>query len=153
MAAANSALACPLLMRLGSAFAVLYSMGASVLLFGGLAGVFPYVLDAQDVTRGQWLTAAAPLFAITIALMAVIAFGLLRRRTWSRHMVMAHWAAVFGWGVLLWMRGAIAPSLALRVMAQAGALGLIAAWYFYRKKTVVAYFHALSQGQATGSAL
>ncbi len=141
-----------MLMRLGSAFSVVYCLGALALLVGGLAGAFPYVLDAHDVTREQWLAAAAPLFAITILLMAVIAYGLLRRRAWSRHAVMAHWAAVFAWGVLLWARGTVAPSLALRVMAEAGALGLIAAWYFYRKRNVVAYFRSLAARETTDTA-
>jgi hypothetical protein len=139
-------------MRLGAVFSVLYCLGASTLLAGGLAGVFPYLMDAQDVTREQWLAAAAPLFAVTIVLMAVIAYGLQRRRAWSRHAVVAHWAVVFAWGAVLWIRDAVAPGLALRVMAEAGSAGLIAAWYFYRKRNVVAYFRSLDVRKVTGSA-
>lgn len=142
----------PLLMRLGGCFALVLCVGASVLLVGGLADALPYVVDAQDVTREQWLTAAAPLFAITIVLMAVIAYGILRRRAWSRHAVMTHWTAVFAWAVFLWARDAVSPTLALRVMAEAGGAGLIAAWYFDRKGNVVAYFRGLSQRQVTSSA-
>jgi hypothetical protein len=139
-------------MRLGSAFAVLYCVGASVLLFGGLADALPYVIDGHDVTREQWLQGAAPLFAVTIILMVVIAYGLLGRRVWSRHVVMIHWAAILAYGGFLYLRESIAPALALRVMAQAAALGLFAAWYFYRKPNVVAYFRSLGAADsAAGS--
>jgi hypothetical protein len=139
-------------MRLGGAFSVVYCFGALTLLVGGLAGAFPYVLDAHDVTREQWLVAAAPLYAVTIVLMGVIAYGLLRRRVWSRLAVIAHWAVVFAWGVLLGMRSTVTPGLALRVITEAGALGLIAAWYFYRKKNVVAYFRLLAARDTTDTA-
>jgi hypothetical protein len=126
-----------------------YCFGALTLLVGGLAGAFPYVLDAHDVTREQWLQGAAPLFAITIVLMVVIAYGLLGRRVWSRHVVMIHWAAILAYGGFLFWRQMVAPPLALRVMAQAALLGVFAAWYFYRKRNVVDYFRAL---RAAGSA-
>lgn len=142
----------PLLMRLGGVFATLYCFLASVPLLGGLAGALPYVVDAREVTREQWLVAAAPLYVVTMVLMAVIAYGLLRHRVWSRHVVMAHWVVVFAWALLLLIRNTVPSALALRVLAQSVVLGSFAAWYFYRKRNVVAYFHALSQRQATGSA-
>lgn len=130
-------------MRFGAAFAIVYALGASLLLIGGAAGWLPYSIDGRPVTREQWITLAAPLFAISILLMACIAYAILRARRWSRPMVMAHWAAVFAYASVLLSRGSVERALALRAMAEAAVLGAVAAWYFYRKPNVVQYFKSL----------
>ena len=133
----------PLLMRLGAAFAVLYCAGAVLLVGFALAGKTPYIIDGREVSREDWLQLAVPLFAVTIVLMAVIAYALLRERAWSRHAVMLHWGAVGGYGLLLLFLGAVERALAARVVAEAAVAGVFSAWYFYRKRNVVAYFRSL----------
>ena len=143
----------PLLMRLGAAFAVLYCAGAVLLVIFAFAGKTPYIIDGREVSRDDWLRLAMPLFAITIVLMAAIAYALLRERPWSRHVVLLHWTAVGGYGLLLLALGAVQTALAARVVAEAGVAGAFSAWYFYRKRNVVAYFDSLRSPRATNSAL
>ena len=133
----------PLLMRLGAAFAVLYCAGAVLLVGFAFGGMTPYIIDGREVSREDWLQLAVPLFAVTIVLMAAIAYALLRERPWSRHVVMMHWATVGGYGLLLLFLGAVERALAARVVAEAAVAGVFFAWYFYRKRNVVAYFNSL----------
>ncbi len=145
-------LAKPLLMRLGGSFAALYCAGATLLVALGFARRIPYVIDGWPVSREDWLRLAVPLFTITIVLMAAIAYGLLRERAWSRHVVLMHWAAVGGYGLILLGLDAVETALAVRVAAQGFVGGAFSVWYFYRKPNVVAYFQSLQKREATDTA-
>ncbi len=144
-------------MALGGVFAILYCIGALFLLAWAVAGNergpigFEYSIGGRPVLREEWLALAGPLLAITAVLMAAIAIGIFRARPWSRHVVMLHWMVVCGYGLVHAALGTVEASLAIRAVVQGAVLGAFAAWYFYRKPNVVAYFHSLQKRKATGS--
>lgn len=148
----------PSLMTLGGVFAILYCIGALFLLAWAVAGKewgplgSEYSIGGQPVPREEWLALAGPLLAITAVLMAAIAIGIFRARPWSRHVVMLHWLVVTGYGLILWVLRAVDPFIAMRAVGQGVILGAFAAWYFYRKPNVVAYFRSLAGQETTSSA-
>ena len=140
-AAARRSGARPILLTLGIGLASLLS-----LLFGGLlllmgVGVVPPELDGEAVPLSSFLGAMWPLF-LPILWSGVVAVGIWRRAMWSR------WAGVATW--LLLVPGLIATEGMTRTevlvaLAEVAALTLLAAWYFFGKSSVLAYYKAESR--------
>jgi uncharacterized membrane protein YfcA len=83
------------------------------------------------------------------ALAAAIAFGIRRRRTWTRHAVMLLWSALAVATLASALSGDIPRDVLLRGLVEPAVLTVLCGWYFYVKPNVVEYFRAI--GSETGS--
>jgi hypothetical protein len=117
------------------------AMYLSILL--AILGVGPTIMGGERVTRSEWLHIAAPLVAVIGVLMALISFGLARRKPWSRHLVITIFALIFVYASALGALNLIHRAVMWRAITNAIASGSVAAWYFYLKPNVVAYFRGL----------
>ncbi|MEO8449844.1 MAG: hypothetical protein ABI647_08650 [Gemmatimonadota bacterium] len=103
----------------------------------------PYLVAGQRVPREIWLKVAAPVLAAASAWLLVFTVGTLLRRAWSRYCVIGLFVTVIGFSIVDWSRQWIDSALAVRALAQAAGLGMVAYWYFFRKRNVVAYYQSL----------
>src|SRR4029078_8386974 len=79
----------PVGVRILSWFAALASVGMFVALPLATLDLGPHLMGGEKVMRAEWVHIAAPLVAVIGCPMALIAFALATRKTWSRHVVMA----------------------------------------------------------------
>jgi hypothetical protein len=125
-------------------FCAIYAIGA-------ILGIVAVALDlgrfvggdsmgGMAVSRGKWLTTAAPLVATVAVLMAVSAIGLWRHRRWARTTFMCIWPVIAIYGVLCGLVQAVPWMLAIRAVINAAVVGLISAWLFFRYHASVSYF-------------
>ena len=143
LAKARSRLKMPLLMKVGMGLAALFPIGAVILLALAALGIGSFRIGNRPVAPGEWLRLAGPLFVVTGALMAAVAYACWKEKPWSRHLALAHWAVVGLYALLLGLSGQLPRYLMWRALIETGVLGAFALWYFYAKRNVVEYFRAL----------
>jgi hypothetical protein len=125
-------------------FAALASaaMFASIVL--ALLDLGPHLMGGEKVTRSEWLHIAAPLMAVIGCLMALIAYGLGARKPWSRLLVMIIFVLIFAYASVLGAVNVLRHTIMWRAIINASIFGCVAAWYFYFKSNVAAYFRELA---------
>lgn len=117
-------------------------MFLSIVLVG--VGIGPTIMGGEHVTRAQWLHVAAPLVAAIGILMLLIAWGLVRKRSWSRHLVLVMFALIACYAVVMQATNNIPERMMWRALINAGVFACASIWYFYFKPNVAAYFRALT---------
>jgi uncharacterized membrane protein YfcA len=106
------------------------------------AGVLPYTIAGHLVSREAWWR-VSPVLVVVSALAAAIAFGIRRRRTWTRHVVMLLWFALAIATIASSLSGDIPRDVLLRGLVEPAVLAVLCGWYFYAKPNVVEYFRAI----------
>ena len=135
----------PVGVRILSWFAALASVGMFVSIALAILDVGPHLTGGEKVTRAQWLHIAAPLVAVIGCLMALIAFALATRKTWSRHVVMAIFVLIMVYASALGAVNVLRHTIMWRAIVNASLFGCASAWYFYFKRNVADYFHELGR--------
>ena len=103
----------------------------------------PYLIAGQRVPREIWLKVAAPVLAAASGWLLLFTAGTLLRRAWSRYCAIGLFVTVIGFAMVDRNRQWIDSALAVRALAQAGGLGILAFWYFFKKQNVVVYYASL----------
>jgi len=135
----------PFAIRILTWFAALASAGMFVSIVLAILDVGPHLLGGEKVTRSEWLHIAAPLVAVIGCLMALTAYSLARRKPWSRHLVIAIFTSIIVYASALGALNVLRHAIMWRAIANASLSGCIAAWYFYFKANVAAYFRGLAK--------
>jgi hypothetical protein len=125
-------------------FVVLASAGMFVSILLAILDVGPYFMGGERVTRSEWLHIAAPLVAVIGGLMASIAYAFAAGKSWSRHLVMAVFISIIVYASALGALGVLRHTIMWRAIVNASLFGCVAAWYFYFKSNVAAYFRELT---------
>jgi amino acid permease len=102
-------------------------------------------MDGEKVSRSEWLHIAAPFVAMIGCLMALIAYGLGAGRPWSRHLVIMIFILIIAYASALRALNVLRHTIMWRAFINASVFGCVAAWYFYFKPNVVAYFRELAR--------
>jgi hypothetical protein len=102
-------------------------------------GVGSYAINGEPVSAHEFLRVAGLLLAAIAGLLLAIAFAFWRERPWGRHAVLAFWLYSAAAAAAL----AQNPLSALGSVFECLAMAAVAAWYFYGKPNVVAYYRAL----------
>jgi hypothetical protein len=136
----------PFAIRILIWFAALASAGMYLSILFAVLGIGPTMMGGERVTRTEWLHVAAPLVAVIGILMALISYGFAAHKPWSRHLVITMFALIFAYASILGALNLIHRAIMWRAIANSVAFGCVAAWYFYFKPNVVAYFRELSKG-------
>lgn len=134
----------PFAIRILTWFAALAAAGMFGSIVFALAGIGPTVMGGEHVTRTEWLHVAAPLVAAAGILMTLIAYGLAREKTWSRHLVITMFLGIAAYAVATRMAGAIPARMMWRAIANAVLFGSVSTWYFYFKPNVSSYFREMA---------
>lgn len=103
------------------------------------------MMGGERVTRDEWLHLAAPLVAVIGIWMALVSYGLARRKTWSRHLVIAMFSLIIFYGSILGALHLIHQPIMWRAIANGTLAGGASVWYFYFKPNVAAYFRELKK--------
>jgi hypothetical protein len=135
----------PLAIRILAWFAALASIGMFLSILLAILDAGPHLMGGERVTRSEWLHIAAPLVAVIGCLMALIAYGLSTGKPWSRHVVMATFVLIIVYASALGALSALRQTIVWRAIANASVSAAVAAWYFYFKANVVAYFRELAR--------
>ena len=106
--------------------------------------VGPHLMGGEKVSRSEWLQIAAPLVAVIGCLMAFIAYGLGAGKPWSRHLVMGIFLLIIVYASTLGAFNVLRHTIMWRALVNASLFGCVAAWYFYFKPNVAAYFRELA---------
>jgi hypothetical protein len=122
------------------------ALAAAFLLTAG--GLLPYKIAGETVTRGAWWR-ISPVLPIVSAMAAAIAFGIRRRRSWARLVVMLVWPTLALAAVRSYRLGDIPRSVLVRALIEPAILTVLCGWYFFRKTNVVEYFRGNS-GRGSG---
>src|SRR4029077_15426076 len=122
----------------------LAAYGALPLSLGGSA-VPPYVWMRGAAPPGR---VAAPLVVIAAILMAFFSAGIAARRAWSRPLPLLLGCTVVLYGLGAWLMGVASGSLAGRAALEGGVIAIASFWYFYRKRSVVAYYRSIEMRRA-----
>lgn len=138
----------PAAMRVGYWFALMLSVALAGAFLLTAAGVLPYAIAGHRVSGEAWWRVSPVLVAVS-AFAAAIAFGIRRRRTWTRHVVMLLWSALAVATLASALLGDIPRDVLLRGLVEPAVLAVLCGWYFYVKPNVVEYFRAI--GHETGS--
>lgn len=131
-------------MRVGYWFALMLSFALAMAFALTAAGLLPYRIAGQTVTRQAWWR-IAPILTVVSAFAAAIAFGIRKRRTWTRHVVMLLWVTLGLAALASGLRGDIPPSVVARALIEPAVLLVLCAWYFYGKRNVVEYFRSIAR--------
>ncbi len=134
----------PAAMRVGYWFALMLSVALAGAFALTAAGLLPYRIAGQTVSREAWWRVAA-ILPVVSAFAAAIAWGIRGRRSWTRHFVMVLWAAIAFAALSSGLRGDIPRSVVIRALIEPAVLLLLCGWYFYLKPNVVTYFRAISR--------
>jgi uncharacterized membrane protein YoaK (UPF0700 family) len=129
-------------MRFGYWFALMLSVALAGAFVLTAAGFLPYAIAGETVSRDAWWR-IAPVLPVVSAFAAAIAFGIRKRRRWTRHLVMLLWPALALAALASYAGGDIPRSVLVRAVIEPTVLTLLCGWYFYRKPNVVAYFRGL----------
>ena len=105
----------------------------------------PHMIGGEQVTRSEWLHIAAPLVAVIGILMALIAYGFARQRSWSRHVVIAMFVLIFVYASILGGLNLIHHAIMWRAIINGILFGGASVWYFYFKPNVGEYFRQLAK--------
>lgn len=125
-------------------FAVLASAGMFVSILLAILDVGPHFMGGERVTRSEWLHIAAPLVAMIGGLTASIAYAFAAGKPYSRHLVMAIFILIILYASALGALEALRHTMMWRAIVNASLFGCVAAWYFYFKPNVAAYFRELA---------
>jgi hypothetical protein len=136
----------PFAIRILTWLAALASAGMFVSILLAILDVGPHLMGGEKVTRSEWLHIAAPLVAVIGCLMVLIAYGLGKRKPWSRHLVMAIFILIIAYACALGALNVLRQTIMWRAIVNASLFGCAAAWYFYFKPNVAAYFRELAKG-------
>jgi hypothetical protein len=79
-------------------------------------------------------------------LMASIAYAFAARKPYSRHLVMAIFILIIVYASALGALDLLRHTIMWRAIVNASLFGSVAAWYFYFKPNVAAYFRELATG-------
>jgi hypothetical protein len=144
----------PFLLQAGAAFAGLSAVVGALTVLAMLAiasfSTGPFTWNDRPVSRAQFL-GYLPLFllvfSVPVVYFGVIALGVWRERSWTRHAVLAMWlivaADLIGQGFAGELGLATALGWSSVYLATVG-------WYFYGKANVVAYYRALESRERGG---
>ncbi len=144
--------------RLEMPFLMLCGMGLSAFMAGLGAVVYtlilvvaalgngPYTVNGESVDRTTFFSSMGPFFLaypLALAAFGIVAYAFWRERPWGRAIVMAFWLALFLATLLVQLMepqptGDFLSGLLVLLFCWA-----IAAWYFYSKSSVVAYYKAV----------
>jgi hypothetical protein len=139
----------PFAIRVLTWFAALASVGMYLSILLAVRDIGPHMIGGEQVTRSEWLHIAAPLVAVIGILMALIAYGFARQRSWSRHVVIAMFVLIFVYASILGGLNLIHHAIMWRAIINASVFGGASVWYFYFKPNVAAYFRELAR-RSTG---
>ncbi len=134
----------PFAIRILTCLAAFASGGMFLSILLTILDVGPHLMGGEKVTRSEWLHIAAPLVAVIGCLMALIAYGLGTGKPWSRHIVMAIFILIVVYASALGALNMLRHTIMWRAIANASVFGGVAAWYFYLKANVVAYFREVA---------
>jgi hypothetical protein len=127
-------------------FAALVSAGMFMSVLLAILDQGPHhLMGGEKVSRFEWLHIAAPLVAAIGCLMAMIAYGLGASKPWSRHLIMATFILIIMYMSALGALNVLRHTIMWRAIAHASLFGCAAAWYFYFKRNVAAYFRGLAR--------
>ena len=135
----------PFAIRILTWLAALASAGMFVSILLAILDVGPQLMGGEKVTRSAWLHVAAPLVAVIGCLTALIAYGLGKGKPWSRHLVMAIFILILAYASMLGAVNVLRHTIMWRAIVNASLFGCAAAWYFYFKPNVAAYFRDLAK--------
>ena len=135
----------PIALRVGFWFTLILSFGLGAAFVLTAAGLLPYKIAGQTVTREAWWR-ISPILPVVSACAAAIAFGIRRRRPWTRHLVMLLWPTLALAACVSYRLGDIPESVLVRALAEPAILTVLCGWYLYRKTNVVEYFRGNSRG-------
>jgi hypothetical protein len=110
-----------------------------------------FEINGEAVSGPEFLRRAGLLFGLVALMSAVVAYGLLRQRAWTRPALLSAWGAILLAGIFIAAQQETPRGdLPIQTVTAVAAFAL-AAWYLYRKANVVSYFAALgrAQGRAT----
>lgn len=133
----------PLGIRILSWFAALASAGMFASITLAMLDVGPHLMGGEKVTRSEWLHIAAPLVAVIGCLMASIAYGLVARKAWPRHLVMAIFVLITVYASTLGALDVLQHTIMWRAIVNAFLFGCASMWYFYFKPNVAEYFRQI----------
>jgi hypothetical protein len=134
----------PFGIRVLTCFVVLASVGMFVSILLAILDVGPHFMGGERVTRSEWLHIAAPLVAVIGGLMASIAYAFAACKPYSRHLVMTIFILIIVYASALGALGVLRHTIMWRAIVDAFLFGCVAAWYFYFKANVAAYFRELA---------
>jgi hypothetical protein len=134
--------------RLAFWFAILLSVVLATAFLLTAAGLLPYKIAGETVTRAAWWR-ISPVLPLVSATAAAIAFGIRRRRSWARLLVMLVWPMLALAAVRSYRLGDIPRSVLVRALVEPAILTVLCGWYFFRKTNVVEYFRGNS-GHGSG---
>jgi|SRR4051812_16302469 hypothetical protein len=134
----------PFGIRMLTWFAALASAAMFVSIVLAIFDVGPHLMGGEKVSRSEWLQIAAPLVAVIGCLMAFIAYGLGAGKPWSRHLVMGIFLLIIVYASTLGAFNVLRHTIMWRALVNASLFGCVAAWYFYFKPNVAAYFRELA---------
>jgi hypothetical protein len=134
-------------LRIVRATVTLLAVGFAVALTVGVLDLAPryvgYSVGGRAVTRAVWLSAAAPLFAVSAVWFGMAASALWLGRVWSRVCILGAFGSVGVFALAMLWNHSIPRALALRGLAQALILGAVSWYYLYRSRAPARYFAAL----------
>ena len=134
----------PLAIRILSWFAALASAGMFVSIVLAILDIGPHFMGGERVTRSEWLHIAAPLVAVIGCLMASVAYAFAAGKPYSRHLVMAIFILIIVYASAVGALDVLRHTIMWRAIVNASFFGCIAAWYFYFKPNLAAYFRELA---------
>jgi hypothetical protein len=134
----------PFTIRVLTWFAALASVGMYLSILLAFLDIGPTQMGGERVTREEWLHFAAPLVAIIGILMALVAYGFAKQKTWSRYLVIAMFSLIIIYASILGTLNLIRHAIMWRAIINGAVFGCASAWYFYLKPNVAAYFRELS---------
>jgi hypothetical protein len=137
----------PFAIRILTWFAALASVGMYLSILLAVLNIGPTMMGGERVTRAEWLHIAAPLVAVIGVLMALIAYGFVVRKPWSRHLVIAMFNLIIVYASTLGALNLLHHAIMWRAIMNGAVFGCASAWYFYLKPNVVTYFRELKDRQ------
>ncbi len=135
----------PFAIRILTWFAAFAAVGMFLSILLAILDIGPHLMGGEKVTRSEWLHIAAPLVAVIGCLMTLIAYGLGTRKPWSRHFVVVIFALIIVYASVLGTLHVLRHTIMWRAIGNGSFFGCIAAWYFYYKPNVAAYFRELAR--------
>ena len=136
----------PLLIRMLALLSATVAAVIGLFVAASLAGVpGRYVIDGDEVTRGEFVVRAVPPLMLAAAVAAIVGWAFWRDRRWARHAFVAAWAALLVWvGSFLWNDPDIDADEVFETVFGV-VLGAPVLWYFYLKRGVALYYRALAR--------
>jgi uncharacterized membrane protein YhaH (DUF805 family) len=137
----------PIALRVGFWVAIMISFALTAVFFLTAAGVLPPIIAGERVSRAAWWR-VSPIFLVVAVLAAASAFGIRRRRPWSRLLVLAVWVSIAIGALTAGLSGDIPPNVLWRALAEPVILTVLCGWYLYGKANVVEYFRRNPGGES-----